>query len=232
MRQLRTFVLLGLCAASSLAQAACVDNVVMVHDNAAYPQHWDNTYNLLLRQGYAPAQLFRPNWGSKTDASANAHIDPSLATVKTALNGAVSGSCTGRIDVLAHGMGVTLAMKAIADLGIAARVDAFVGIGGAPRGLPSCGTYPNQGVSPACGPAGLSLNSPLVQALSAHDARFGARMYSIKSLMDEVACATGTCMLNGMHVSSLDGESATQDFPYGHFGLLFNTALQQYNFIK
>jgi triacylglycerol lipase len=210
------------------AQAACLDNVVMVHGNTAYPSSWNNTVSALKSRGYYDSQIFRPSWGSKTCAACNDHTSTELGPVKTALQSAVSKSCTGKIDVIGHSMGVTLAMKAINDLGYAGRVNSFIGIAGAQHGLNSCGTYPYNVASTTCGANGLSKNSPLINSVKGK--RYGAKMYSIKSYIDQIVCYGG-CYVNGSHTSNIDYQNATYDYSLGHFYLQTKTTSRQADLI-
>ncbi|MBS0307340.1 MAG: alpha/beta hydrolase, partial [Proteobacteria bacterium] len=137
------------------AQAACLDNIVMVHGNMAYPSSWDNTVATLKSRGYTDSQLFRPSWGSKICAACNDHNSTNTTVVKNALKSALAASCTGKIDVIGHSMGVTLAMKAINELAYSSKVNTFVGVAGAQHGLNSCGWYPWNVWSSTCGANGL-----------------------------------------------------------------------------
>ena len=121
-------------------------------------------------------------------------------------------------------MGVTLAMKAINELGYAGRVNTFVSIAGAQHGLNSCGVYPFNVFSATCGANGLSIDSPLIQ--SVRGKRYGAKMYSIKSWIDEIVCV-GSCYVYGSHTSNVDGQNVTYDYSLGHFGLLTYTTSRQ-----
>lgn len=219
--------LAGLAAFSAFAaQAACVDHVVMVHGNTAYPSSWNSTVSALKGKGYLDSQIIRPSWGSKTCAACNAHTSGNLDPVKSALRTAAANSCTGKIDVIGHSMGVTLAMKAINDLGYAGRVNSFIGIAGAQRGLNSCGTYPYNVASTTCGANGLSKNSPLIN--SVRNKRYGSKMYSIKSYVDQVVCAgVGGCYVGGAHTSNIDMQNASYDYSLGHFYLQTQTTSRQ-----
>ncbi len=103
---------LALAAALSV-QAACIDNVVLVHGNAGKPADFANTYTELLSRGWTAQQIFRPDWGSKTCAACNNHNGSEETPVENALIDAIAASCTGRIDVIGHSMGVTLAARQI-----------------------------------------------------------------------------------------------------------------------
>lgn len=221
--------LLALLLFSSVAAAACRDAVVMVHGNTSYPSSWKNTYNRLLNNGWSKSQILRPSWGSKTCASCNNHYGSELTPVKNAISTALSRSCTGRIDVLGHSMGVTLAARALQLMGKFGRVDSFVGIAGAVRGLNSCGTYPYNVASSTCGKWGLSKKSKLVEALRGK--KFGGRVYSIKSYYDQVVCA-GSCYVEGTHTSNLWKQNSSKTYTYGHFGLQKYTSYRQYSLIR
>jgi pimeloyl-ACP methyl ester carboxylesterase len=208
----------------------CRDAVVLVHGNAASTSTWNNTYNELLRRGYASGELFRPNWGSKTCPACNDHDGSEIVPVRDAINQALARSCTGKIDVIGHSMGVTLATKAILDLGVVSRVDALVGIAGAYRGLRSCGTYPYNVATTTCGYWGLSLGSPFLNGI--YGKRMAARIYSIKSNSDQVVCSTGVCTVNGVHSSQIANENASYTYSLGHFALQTDTYVKQADLIQ
>lgn len=216
--------------AASAAQAACVDNVVLVHGNAGRPADFDNTYGELIRRGYSAGQIFRPDWGSKVCPACNDHSGSEEAPVERAIVDAIATSCTGRIDVIGHSMGATLSARVIDRIAARGYVDAFVGIAGAFRGLWTCGTYPFNVATSTCGAWGLSVGSPLLTGLSGRG--FGSRMYSMKSWTDQIVCATGVCTVGGVHSSQIAGETATYTFVTGHFGLLTGTAAFQVDRIR
>ncbi len=210
------------------ANAACLDNVVMVHGNTGYPSDWNNTVSTLKSRGYTDSQIYRPSWGSKICAACNDHSAANTSPVKSSMQAALAASCTGKIDVVGHSMGVTLAMKAINELGYSSRVNSFVGIAGAQHGLNSCGVYPWNVATPTCGSNGLSIDSPLINSVKGK--RYGAKMYSIKSWIDEIVCI-GSCYVWGSHTSNIDGQNATYDFALGHFGLKDYTTSTQADLI-
>ncbi len=223
-------MVLGLFLSCGSALAACVDNVVLVHGNTGKPADFDNTVAELQRRGYTAAQIFRPNWGSKTCAACNDHSGSEETPVENALIDAIALSCTGKADVIGHSMGATLSARVIDRIAARGYVDSFVGIAGAFRGLWSCGSYPFNVVTSTCGYWGLSVGSPLLAGLSGK--RLGTRMYSIKSWSDQVVCATGVCTVGGVHSSQIAGENATHTFVTGHFGLLTGTASTQADLIR
>ncbi len=225
----KCFLLLGLLAATSSAYGACVDNVVLVHGNTGSPSDWANTYDLLKTKGYTDSEIYRPSWGSSS-ASSNDHSGSEEIPVKNAINNAISSSCTGKIDVIGHSMGVTLAAQQIIKLGKSSKVDAFVGVAGAYRGLWTCGTYPWNVYTSTCGSNGLSVSSPFLDWL--YGKTIANRVYSIKSWSDQIVCGSGVCTVGGVHSSQIKNENASYTYVLGHFGLQTYTASKQYDLIK
>ncbi|MEP0177591.1 MAG: alpha/beta fold hydrolase [Paraglaciecola sp.] len=226
-----TAVFLSLSVISPFVFASsCKDPVVLVHGNTSTPASWDNTYNLLLSQGYTSADIYRPDWGSKYCASCNNHSGSEETPVRQAINNAIANSCSGQIDVIGHSMGATLAAQQISKLAAASYVDTFVGIAGAFRGLYSCGIYPFNVWSSTCGYYGLSIQSPFLDGLFGDP--LGDKVYSIKSNSDQVVCATGVCTVYGVHSSSIWNEDASFTYSLGHFGLQTDTAQEQINLIQ
>jgi triacylglycerol lipase len=217
-------------AAACGVEAACIDNIVLVHGNAGNPSDFNNTYNALRARGWAANQIFRPSWGSKTCAACNDHAGSEQTPVENALIDAIASSCTGRIDVIGHSMGVTLAAREIDKFALKPYVDSFVGIAGAYRGLWSCGTYPWNFLTSTCGSQGLSIGSPLLTGLAGK--KPAARAYSIKSWSDQIVCSTGVCTVGGVHSSTVPGENASYTYLTGHFGLLTNTASKQVDLVQ
>lgn len=229
MKRAAFFSALLLAVLSPSVGAACVDSVVLVHGNAGSPQDFANTVAELKRRGYGDAQIHVPSWGSRTCAACNDHYGQEETPVASALATARSHSCTGRVDVIAHSMGATLAAQQIGKLGMSASVDAFVGIAGAFRGLWSCGTYPFNVPTSTCAAWGLSVASPFLSTLSSQ--RFAARSYTLRSWSDQVVCATGVCTVGGVHSSVVPGQTAAVTLALGHFGLLTQTAVLQADLI-
>ncbi|TDR41629.1 lipase (class 2) [Tahibacter aquaticus] len=222
--RLAVAVALPLAAATSV-QAACVDSVVLVHGNSGSPTDFDNTYVELRARGYTDAQIRLPDWGSKTCPACNDHSGTEETPVANALTAAIASSCTGKIDVIGHSMGVTLAAREILKLNLASKVDTFVGIAGGYRGLYSCGIYPYNVPTSTCGSNGLSIGSPLLNGI--YNKKLATREYSIKSYVDEIVCSTGTCLVYGVHSSSIAGENASYTYPYYHYQLLWFTSVLQ-----
>lgn len=213
------------------AAAACRDNVVLVHGNARAPSDFAYTYNELIARGYTASQIYRPSWGSASCPACNDHSGSEETPVRSAINTAIANSCTGKIDVIGHSMGATLAAKQILDQNIAHKIDAFVGVAGAFRGLWSCGSYPYNVANSTCGYWGLSVGSPFLDSI--HNRGLAARVvHSLKSYSDEVVCYGGVCTVGGVHSSSITPQTGTSTYTYGHFGLLYYTAAAQADLIQ
>ena len=62
---MKAHTLVVLLAVASLfaitANAACRDNVVLVHGHAGSPSDFNNTWNELRARGYATNQIYRPS---------------------------------------------------------------------------------------------------------------------------------------------------------------------------
>ena len=210
--------------------AACKDNVVLVHGNTASPSSWENTLNELYSRGYSANQIFNPSWGSKYCPTCNNHSGSEETPVRNAIVNAINSSCTGKIDIIGHSMGVTLAAQQIDKLAAASYVDTFVGVAGAMLGLRSCGVYPYNVWNSTCGSAGLSISSPFLDGI--YGVPLGDKVYSIKSFIDQIVCSTGSCYVYGTHSSRIWNEDATYTYSLGHFGLQTDTAIQQVNLIQ
>ncbi|MCW8091072.1 alpha/beta fold hydrolase [Alteromonas sp. ASW11-130] len=225
---INTLGLLSLFAGQVYAQ--CKDNVVLVHGNTATPSSWSNTISELKSRGHAESTIYTPDWGAKSCAPCNNHSGSEETPVRNAIVSAINNSCTGKIDVIGHSMGVTLAAQQIDKLAASAVVDTFVGIAGAMRGLLSCGVYPYNVWNSTCGYYGLSVSSPFLDGL--YGAPLGAKVYSLKSYTDQVVCSTGTCYVYGVHSSRIWYEDATYTYSLGHFGLQTDTARHQVDLIN
>ncbi|MET0934410.1 MAG: alpha/beta fold hydrolase [Luteibacter sp.] len=212
----------------SSLHATCVDTVVLVHGNTGSPSDFQATHDLLRQKGYTEAQIIAPSWGNGLCAACNDHQGSEETPVQNAIVDALASSCTGKIDVIGHSMGATLAARVIDRIGAAGSVNTFIGIAGAFHGLYSCGIYPANVATTTCGAWGLSISSPFLNGIQGH--RFGAKMYSFKSFSDEINCY-GSCYVYGVHTSQIQGETASYTFPYAHYGLLWYTATQQVNLL-
>jgi triacylglycerol lipase len=213
-----------------LGAIACNDAVVLVHGNSASPSSWQNTYDELRARGYPASDIYLPDWGSKWCPACNNHYGSEETPVRSAINSALLNSCTGKIDVIGHSMGVTLAAQQIDKLGVSGLVDTFVGVAGAWRGLWSCGVYPYNVANSTCGYYGLSVQSPFLDGL--YNVPIAQRVYTIKSYSDQVICSTGVCTVGGVHSSRIPNEQYSYTYALGHFGLQTDTYKRQVDLIE
>lgn len=224
----RLMVILLVLLFSTEVWGQCRDAVVLVHGNAGSSSDWDNTYHELMAEGYSAQEVFRPNWGSSC-AACNNHYGSEETPVRNAISAAIAQSCTDQVDIIAHSMGVTLAIDQILDLNAKSQIDDFVGVAGALRGLRSCGYYPFNVANSTCGYWGLSIGSPFLNSI--YGEQFAKNSYSIKSWSDQIVCMGG-CTVGGVHSSRIWNETATYTFSYGHFGLQAYTSQLQVSLIQ
>ncbi len=226
--------------------------VVFVHGNSDralgaqddIPLGWSASIRLFIDQGYTPAELYATTWGPADPAEAadQVHSWAYLSRVRAFIEAVLAYTGAARIDVVAHSMGVTLARKAIKggpvedpqtgrwrDLGppLTGRVDAFVGIAGANRGLANC--FAAVWTAPTCsadsgffpgylGFGGLWGVSRFLSELNDAAHFEGDRVYSIWSTSDQVVGYGG--VVYGRYTSRIPGqddEKVYHGYPYGHF---------------
>lgn len=116
--------------------------------------------------GYSPSELYAITWGDANTARASVqyHSHDNLMRVRRFIEAVLDYTGAEKVDLVTHSMGVTLARRAILggqetdflgeltyDIGppLGEKIDAFVGIAGANRGLLACG-WVGQSV-PTCG---------------------------------------------------------------------------------
>ncbi len=215
---------------------ATQDPVVLVHGNGTTTSSWNNTVSKLQSNGIT--QIYNVSWGTAYDYANNYHSSTNVSKVKTALQNAKNASSTGKVDVIGHSMGVTMAAEAIRQLGYQSKVNTFVGIAGALRGLNSCGVYPYNVATKACGSLGLSISNPFLNTLnnSLNSTKLASKVYSIKSYYDEVVCSPSMptyCYVYYVHSSTIPKQNSSYTYNYyGHFNLQKYTYSKQYDLIK
>lgn len=211
--------------------------VVMVHGNAGSPSDWNRTVSYLKSRGWTDYMIIRPSWGG-SNAAYNDHCGSELSAVKSALQTAMGRSRTGKIDVMGHSMGATLAAYAIRSLGWGKnQVRTFVGIAGAFRGLNSC-TYTSY--LPTCSKScGLHYQSTILSNLRSKG-RWAQKQYAIYSYADEIVCNCGygynaaCCYIYGTHSSrpyTVDSVYTKSSYPYGHWGIMKYTESKQKDYL-
>lgn len=183
-------------------------------------------------KGLGSPDLYGVSWGSgdPDQAAYQTHDIRNLKRIRHFIELVLEYTGSERVNVVAHSMGVTLALKSIlggkvydnlgfwsADLGepIASRVENFVGIAGAVGGLRSCLIYPH---IPACsGTTGLHPDSSLLGSIWEYGAPLALNLFSIWSVSEDEILGT-----------SNEGENPSSRIPYqtgefvqerGHFEL-------------
>jgi pimeloyl-ACP methyl ester carboxylesterase len=218
--------------------------VVFVHGNSdraagqnEHPSGWTAVIAEFLRSGYGPAELYATTWGPADPdlAGDQTHSFDKVRRIRAFIEAVLAYTGSERLDLIAHSMGVTLARKAIRggeldgrDLGppLTDRVDTFVGIAGANRGLTACFwavTEPTCSADDGFYPGypfffGVSGVSDFLDDLNADPGYEGAYVYSIWSRADRLI-GLGN-LVYGRYTSRIpgqDGEKVYTSYPYGHF---------------
>ena len=209
--------------------------VLLVHGNwPGSPSDFNDTISYLRSHGWPSSKIVTVNWRPSSNPANNDHCGSELNYVKSALSTAMSKSSTGKIDVIGHSLGATLAAKAIIDKGWGKnQIRTFIGISGAFRGLNSC-TYTSylKTCSKTCG---LHYKSSVLKAIK-NKGRFAQKQYAMYSYADEVACNCGygynvyCCYIYGTHTGrpyTVDSTYTKSTYPYGHWGMLKYTESKQ-----
>lgn len=219
--------------------------VVFVHgnsdqaagENAQGPVGWTAVIRQFMAAGYTPAELYATTWGpaDPDKAGDQVHSAEHVKRIRGFIEAVLAYTGAERLDVIGHSMGVTLARRAILggtfdghDLGppLTDRVDTFVGIAGANRGLTACffsrhaptcsdqdGFFP--GYASFWGVGGLS---DFLRELNAQSGLEGTHVYSIWSRADQLIGFGG--LVYGKYTARIpgqDGEKVYDSYPYGHF---------------
>lgn len=173
---------------------------------------WRASIDYFEGQGYRARELYATTWGPASSyySSQQYHSRAHVLRTRRFIEAVLAYTGAAKVDVIGHSMGVTLARKAIkggwahdaADGGdyyvggsLTSRVDTFVGIAGANRGLVAC--YNSGPTTPTCGSTngfypgwwngyGVSGRSAFLQELYDGSAYEGAYRYSLFSTEDPV----------------------------------------------
>jgi hypothetical protein len=234
--------------------------VVFVHGNSDRaagrgsdgPVGWTAVIRQFLARGYTQAELYATTWGPADPALAaeQTHSPGTVRRIRAFMEAVLGYTGTGRMDVIAHSMGVTLARRAILggemdgyELGapLTDRVDAFVGIAGANLGLTACFLAEPE---PTCSDEdglfpgypswfGVIGESDLLDELNAASGYEGQRVYSIWSRADQLI-GFGGLVYGGFtsRIPGQDGEEVYAAHPYGHFCVRDLTADTQLRMIR
>lgn len=216
---------------------------------------WVKSFNYFKSKGYKNSELYATTWGdaNMANASQHTHSKEYLLYLRKFFEAVLAYTGAEKVDVIAHSMGVTLARKVIKgglaydeqtntyfDLGIPLtdKVDAFVGIAGANKGLTSC--FVSGTNVPTCndktgfypGNANGTGMSAFLTDLNRSVGYEGAYVYSIWSAVDEVVCCG--CLVYGQNTCRIPGQRGEKSYltiPYGHFGVKDYTTAVQYNMV-
>jgi pimeloyl-ACP methyl ester carboxylesterase len=124
--------------------------VVFVHGNGDEARNWDyppstgvaSVYDAFRAAGYNDCELFGVNWlssSARSNPQLNYHTASKAALVRDFVNAVKSYTGKTQVDVVAHSMGVSVALHAL-DYGSQwGSVRRFLSISGGLRGLASCG---------------------------------------------------------------------------------------------
>lgn len=124
--------------------------VIFVHGNGDEARNWDfppstggrSVYEEFRAAGYNDCELFGINWLSPSERSnpqLNYHQPSKARLLRDFLRDVEAYTGASRVDVVAHSMGVTVALHGIDYGGLWGSVRRFIGISAGLRGLASCG---------------------------------------------------------------------------------------------
>ena len=137
--------------------------VIFVHGNGDEARNWDypsstgvaSVYDTFRAAGYSDCELFVIDWLSSTERDLpqyNYHRPSKGDLLADFVTDVLAHTGASQVDIVAHSLGVTMALYAIEENGLWGSVRRFVGIGGALRGLTNCywTGYANP-LAPVCG---------------------------------------------------------------------------------
>lgn len=196
------------------------DPVIFIHGNGDRALGgslggWSTSLEHFRKEGYDPGELYAITWGDATPALAayQYHSTENVVRLRAFIEAVLAYTGAKKVDIITHSMGVTLARRAIlggdfedllsedaSELGapLTDRIDSFVGIAGANRGLLSCGlagpTVPTCSMGNGLYPGmyfGRSGRAKLLKELDALERYEGEFIASIWSQRDELLDSIG-----------------------------------------
>src|SRR3954463_16091082 len=123
--------------------------IVFLHGNGDEAKNWDyppstgvlSVYDEFKNAGYNDCELFGLTWLSSSERGApqlNYHNPTKAAMVRDFINAVKAYTGKSQVDVIAHSMGVTVAIHALDYGNLWGSVRKFIAISGGLRGLASC----------------------------------------------------------------------------------------------
>jgi triacylglycerol lipase len=220
---------------------------------------WTDSIEYFTANGYKSSEMYATTWGPADvfASSQQYHSKAHVMKVRKFIEAVLAYTGAAKVDVIAHSMGVTLARKAIKggtandSLGggsysvgsfLTAKIDTFVSIAGANRGLTSC--YQSGPTTPTCGSTNglypgywngidVSGRSAFLNDLLATSSYEGSFRYAIHSSADEVIGYGG--LVYGQYTARIPGQTGEVMFsasPYGHFNSKDLTGYNQWRMVK
>lgn len=218
---------------------------------------WTGSLNHFHGQGYSEAELYAVTWGDANPllSASQTHSKPVLQRLRAFVEAVIAYTGASKVDIVTHSMGVTLMRKVIEggttsdpsnggtyNLGpsLSSKVDAFVGIAGANRGLTNCYPYPSYLTATCDDETGLYPGylwwgsvfgqSDILQDMNSSSGYEGSYRYSIWSSND--AIVGYGCIVYGGNTCHIPGQTGSKNHStYGHFGLKDYTGATQYSMV-
>jgi pimeloyl-ACP methyl ester carboxylesterase len=209
--------------------------VVFLHGNGDEARNWDyptstgvaSVYDTFKAAGYKDCELFGVNWLSSSERSSpqyNFHNATDADRIADFIRDVKSYTGKSQVDVVAHSMGVTMALHALDLDGLWGSVRRFVAIAGGMRGLTSCYWVGYSNASaPTCGsqnvfdsrifgfhPHSWSTYNPRMGSGGFRDRPAGksTRFYSLRAdIHDQILCGTASTVAGCEDSAVFDGYS-------------------------
>lgn len=123
--------------------------VIYIHGNGDEARNWDypsstgvrSVYDEMKFRGYNDCELFGLNWLSASERSSpqlNYHTWAKADRIADFILDVKAYTGKSQVDIVAHSMGVTVALHGIENFGLWSSVRRFIGIAGGMRGLTNC----------------------------------------------------------------------------------------------
>ena len=192
---------------------------------------WSASLERFRKEGYEPQELYAITWGdaAPTLAAYQYHSTENVARIRAFIEAVLAYTGARKVDIVSHSMGVTLTRRAIlggefedllseeaSALGapLTDRIDSFVGIAGANRGLLSCGlagpTLPTCSMGNGLYPGmyfGRSGRARLLKELDEQERFEGKFIASIWSRRDELLDSIGGgTLIWGVPTARIEGQ--------------------------